>query len=91
MIDFLRQHVERHFDHADRAFDDALARGDDGAGLLPLQHRGGDLGRVGQVADARLDHLDAGLDQPLLDLALQVIGDRAGCPRSETCASSCAS
>ena len=65
MIDFCRQHVERHFDHADRAFDDALAGGDDGAGLLPLQHGRGDFRRVGEVADARFDHFDAGLDQPI--------------------------
>jgi hypothetical protein len=83
--------VERHFHHADGAFDDALAGGDDGAGLLALQHRGGDLRRVGEVADARLEHLDAGLRQSLVDLALQVVGDRDVCPRSETSSSSCAS
>ena len=38
----------------------------------------GDLRRVGEVADARFDHLDAGLGQPLLDLLLQVLGDRGG-------------
>src|SRR5690606_3486159 len=57
------------------AFDDAGAGGDDGAGLLPLQHRLGDLGRVGQMADAGLDDTDAGLVQPLLDLLGQVPGN----------------
>ena len=39
------------------------ARRDDGARLLALEHRAGDLGRVGQVADARLDDLDARLSR----------------------------
>ena len=69
-----------------------LARGDDGAGLLALQHRGGDLGRIGEVADARLDDLDARLRQPLLDLLLQVRGDLAwSSPRSDMLSSSWAS
>ena len=58
-------------------FDDALARRDDGAGLLALQHRLRDLRRVREVADARLDHFDARAREPLLDLVLQVLGDRA--------------
>ena len=73
-----REHRQRHLHHADRALDDALPGRDDGAGLLPLQHRRGDLRRVGEVADAGLEHLDAGLGQPILDLALQVLGDRGG-------------
>src|SRR5687768_16998242 len=48
-----RQHVERHFHHADRAFHNALARRDDGAGLLALQHGRRDLGGVCQVADRK--------------------------------------
>ena len=55
----LLEQVQRHVHHADRAFDDALARGDDGAGLLALQHRRGDFRRVSQVADARFRRLDA--------------------------------
>jgi len=50
-----REAIEGHLHHAHRAVDDALARGDDRAGLLTLQHRGRDLGRVGQVADTRFD------------------------------------
>ena len=38
----------------------------------------GDLRGVGQVADPRLDHLDAGLGEPLLDLGLEVLGDLGG-------------
>jgi hypothetical protein len=76
----------------DGAFHDARARGDDGPRLLPLQHRGGDFRRVGQVADARLDHFDARLLQPLLHFVLQVIGDAAVLPRSDiTPGSSCES
>ena len=66
---------ERHLDHPHRALDDALTRGDDRAGLLALQHRLGDLRRVGQVADARLDDLDAGRREPFLNLLLHVLGD----------------
>ena len=75
---FLRQHRERHLHHADGALDDALPGGDDRAGLLALQHGAGDLRRVGQVAEPRLQHLDARLREPFLDLALQVVGDFAG-------------
>ena len=53
----------------------AFSRGDDGAGLLPLQHRGRNLLRIGHVAETRLEDFDAGLFQPLLDLLLQMVGD----------------
>ena len=70
--DVLRaEHVERHFDHADRAFDDLLPCRDDGGGLLTPQHRVGDLRRVREMADPRLDQLDAGAREPLLDLLCQ--------------------
>jgi hypothetical protein len=39
-------------------FHDLLAGGDDGGRLLAPQHGRGDLGGVGEVAEARLDHLD---------------------------------
>ena len=32
------------------------------------------------MADARFDHLDAGLDEPVANLALQVVRHRAGMP-----------
>ena len=43
-----RNIAQRILDHADRALDDLLAGGDDGARLLPLQHRLRDLGGVGE-------------------------------------------
>ena len=43
------QQLERHLDHANRALDDLLPRGDDGVRLLPPQHRAGDLGGVRQM------------------------------------------
>ena len=52
--------VERHVHHRHGTLDDLLAGGDDGIGLLAAQHHGGDFGRIGQVVDAGLDHLDAG-------------------------------
>ena len=54
-----RQTLKRHFDHADRAVNDHLARVDDGAGLLALEHDGRNLGRIGEVGDARFDDLKA--------------------------------
>jgi hypothetical protein len=62
----LAQVLERHLHHADGAVDDARAGVDDRLGLLALQHRAGDLGRVGEVAEARFEHLDAGHLQPLV-------------------------
>ena len=59
-------------------FDDPLPGGDDRARLLTLEHRLRDLGRVGQVADARLEHLDARLRQPILDFRLHVLRHRGG-------------
>jgi hypothetical protein len=35
----LAEHVQRHLYHADGAFDDLAARGDDRRSLLPLQHQ----------------------------------------------------
>src|SRR5574337_273082 len=51
------------------------AADDDRAGLLALQHRLGDFLGIGEVADARLDHLHAGLFQAGLDLVAQVVVD----------------
>ena len=84
----VRELFERHLHHPDCAFDDPLPGRDDRAGLLPLQHGRGDFLRVGQVADAGFEHLDSGLLQPLLHLFLQVLGDEAVDPRSETTCSS---
>ena len=65
----LVEQLQRHLDHADGALHDLLPRRDDGARLLAAQHRRGDLRRVRQVADARLQHLHARLGQPVLHLA----------------------
>ena len=56
----LRQHVERHLDHADRAFDQRLARGDDGLRLLAAKHRAGDFLCIGEVGEAAFVDGDAG-------------------------------
>ena len=42
-----------------------------GGRLLPLEHRLGDLGRVGQMADPSLEDLDPGFAEPVLDLTLE--------------------
>jgi hypothetical protein len=50
-----------------------LAAGaDDGLGLLPAQHRAGDLRRVGEVREAALVHADAGHRQPIRERLLQL-------------------
>ena len=67
---FSLKQVERPVDHAHRALDDLLAGGDDRLGLLAAEHGLGDLGRVGEMREARLVDLDAGLGQALLELLL---------------------
>ena len=67
----LGQAVEGHLDHADRAGDDLRARRDHRFGLLPAQHRAGDLRRVGQVRELGVDDDDAGLGEALLQLVAQ--------------------
>ena len=74
----LEARLERVLHHAHRAFHDLLARRDDGRRLLSLQHGRGDLLGVGQVADARLDDLDAGPVQALLHGVLQLLRDLLG-------------
>jgi benzoate membrane transport protein len=54
------QPLQRELDHADRALDDPLPRGDDGAGLLLAQHGLSDLGGVRQPGEPGLDDPDAG-------------------------------
>ena len=71
------QLVQRHLDHADGAFDDLLARGDNRRRLLPPQHRARNFRRVGEVADPRLDDFDTGFRQPLLHFVAHPIGDFA--------------
>src|SRR6185503_609457 len=76
----LREALERHLHHADRAVDELLPRSDDRVRLLTLQHRLRDLGRVREMRDARLDDLHPGELAPLLDLLLQVLGDLRSVP-----------
>ena len=58
-------------------------------GLLPLQHRLGDFRRVGEVADARVDDVDAGVGQALVDLVPAGAGDFGGWLRRAIWPSSC--
>ena len=74
----LAQPVECEFDHPDCAVDDARACRDDGVGLLSPQHGLGDLRRVGEVADAHLDDLDAGDGDALGHLVGELAGDDVG-------------
>ena len=69
---------ERHLDHPDGALDDPRSRGDDRVGLLAAQHRLGDLGRVGEVADPHLDDLHTGDRDPLGHLLGELAGDVVG-------------
>jgi len=71
----LAQPRQRHLHHAHRALHDARPRRDDGARLLPLEHGLRDLGRVGEVAEAGLDHLDARRLQPLEQLGFEKLRD----------------
>ena len=75
---FAESWLERHLDHAHGAFDDPGTSIDDGARLLAPQHRVGDLGGIGEVADARVHHLDAGLLEAALHLRLQLLADLVG-------------
>ena len=59
----------------------SAARRDDRACLLPLQHRGGDLGRVREVRQARLDDLDAGAVEPALELSMSSCATTSALPR----------
>ena len=57
---FLVQPLERHLHHADGAVDDAPARRDDRLRLLASEHGLGDLGRVREARQPRLDHVHPG-------------------------------
>ena len=50
-----------------------------------LQHRLGDLRRVRQMADARLDDFHTGRREPFLNLLLHVLGDFGRVCRAATC------
>src|SRR6185295_11217185 len=64
-----------------RPLDDLEPRGDDGGRLLAAEHRLGDLGRVGEVADPGLDDLDPGpleaFGELLLEDAVHMVGAAA--------------
>ena len=72
---FSRQHRERHFDHADRAFDQGLARRDDRLRLLAAEHRAGDLLRISEVGEAAFVDRDAGDREPRLELGAKLGAD----------------
>ena len=69
------QAPERLVHHGDRAFHDLLAGGDDGSGLLALEHGLGDLGRVGQVGEAGILNGDASDRELARELELQRLRD----------------
>jgi hypothetical protein len=75
-----RQHLQGHLHHPDGAFDDPLARRNDGTCLLPLQHGGGNFRRVGEMTDPGFDDFDTGLRQPILNLTFQVFRNHIGVP-----------
>ena len=77
----VRELLQRQLHHADGPLDDLEPGRDDGGGLLAAEHRLGDLGRVGEVADPGLDDADAGpleaLGELLLEDAVHVVGASA--------------
>ena len=64
----LGEALQGHLHHANGALHDHLPGVNDGAGLLALEHDGGDLRRVGEVCDPGLDDLQAGVRHLGLDL-----------------------
>ena len=58
------------FDHADGTFNNTFARGDDGFGLLALQHGPRDFLCVGEVTQSRFHDFDAGLTCAFLNFLL---------------------
>ena len=70
--------IEGHLHHGHGPLDDLRAGSDDRGCLLPLKHRRCDFRSIGKVADAGLDHLDAGLIEPLLDVGPQLLADLLG-------------
>ncbi len=70
-----RQFSQRHVHHADGAVNDLLARRNDCFGLLPAQHRLGDLRRVSEVRQPRFFDLHSGLVQADLQFLFQGLRD----------------
>ena len=64
--------------YAGTSLDDLAAGRKHGRGLLALQHRVGDLRRVGQRRDAGLDHLEACDRDPGRNLLRQLTRDQVG-------------
>jgi len=67
--------VQRVLHHGHRALDNLLPGGDHRGRLLALQHRLGDLRRVGQRADPGFHDLQAGDGHPSRQLASQLLSD----------------
>ena len=61
--------------HADGSLDDALPRGDDGRRLLAAQHRAGDFRRIGEMREACIYDMQAGLFEAFLQFALELAHD----------------
>ena len=71
--DFLcRQHIEGHFDHSDRSFDQRLACRHNGLGLLAPKHRARDFGSVSKMSESAFVHGDAGNLQSVDEFSAQL-------------------
>ena len=71
----LIQLFQGHFHHAHGAVHDHFPGVDDGGSLLPLEHRRGDLRRVGQMGDAGFENFQPRYFYFVLDLRFQFSGD----------------
>jgi hypothetical protein len=74
----LGQTIQGHLDHAERAGDDLRLRRDHGLGMLPAQHRPGELRRAGEMRELGVDDDDAGLREALPQLVAQRRRDLLG-------------
>jgi len=72
------EHRERHLYHAHGAFHNRLPSGDNGTGLLPLQHNGGDFLSVREVTDRRFQYFHAGFGEALDERVEQAPRDDVG-------------
>ena len=61
------QTFESHFNHADRAVDNHLARVNDRGRLLPLQHDRSDFGSISKICDSGFQYFQSGVLNLLLD------------------------
>ena len=71
--DFDQMLRECKLDHAYCALNDALSCGDNGAGLLALQHRLGDFRCIGEMGDTRIQYQYTGHFELVLHFFLQLL------------------